>query len=143
MTANPSSTEDRAPTPANQRTGRHTYRNLPQLDLPTHAGANPDELLKILDALVEDFHATKIIAFGSCVKGKPGEHSDIDLCVIRNPSANCTHPRWEGRQVVARRRPRIGFDLLVLSPEQWQRQQKSPFGVYAEVAANGVTLYEG
>jgi predicted nucleotidyltransferase len=120
-----------------------SYKNLSRVRLPSHSGASRAELLKILDALVDDFHVRKIIAFGSCVQGEPNEHSDIDLCVIRPKDRGCTHPRWEARQAVARKRPRIAFDLLVLDLTEWECQQAAPFGVYRDVLERGVTLYEG
>jgi len=116
--------------------------HLDHLHLPSRPAHAREELLKILSALVEDFGAEKIIAFGSCVRGGATEHSDVDLCVVRKHPPHCTKPRWEGRMAVARRAPLLAYDLLVLDPDQWTEQTKHPFGVYQEVVKEGVTLYE-
>ncbi|MBI4025053.1 MAG: nucleotidyltransferase domain-containing protein [Verrucomicrobia bacterium] len=51
------------------------------------AASAPEPFMKTLP----DDGAEKIIAFGSCAHGKATEHSDIDLCVIREHPSGCTH----------------------------------------------------
>jgi predicted nucleotidyltransferase len=118
------------------------YKNLNKLSLPPCDSDPQEELLKILDALVDNYGAESITAFGSCVRGNPTAHSDLDLFVTRNHPPDTTHPRWEGRMAVASRHPRLSYDLLVLRPDQWAEQKKSPFGVYSDVVEHGIPLYE-
>jgi predicted nucleotidyltransferase len=119
------------------------YRNLDALHLPPRPPDAQEHLGRILDALVEDYGAQKIIAFGSCVRGGVTEHSDVDLCVIRRHPAGCTQPGLEADLAVARRRPLLSKDLLIRTPEQFAASVRRPFGVMEEVVRNGVVVYEG
>lgn len=118
------------------------FQNLHLLQLPSWPPNAEKELHKILLALTQDYGAERIIAFGSCVRGKPSADSDVDLCVIRRHPPDCTHPRRDASLAVLRTGCRLATDLLVLTPEQWNRHQQSPFGVHAEILEHGITLYE-
>jgi predicted nucleotidyltransferase len=121
-------------------TGR--FQNLDKLRLPARPANALQELEKILDALVQHYGAEKIIAFGSCVRGVPTEHSDVDLCVIRQHPPGCTHPGLEADLAVCRTRPLLSTDLLVRDPSELARSRARPFGVMDEVLNHGVILYE-
>ncbi len=118
------------------------YKNLDRLHLPPRPVDARGHLRRILDALVDDFGAEKIIAFGSCTRGGATEHSDIDLCVVREHPPESRKPRWEGRMAISAKRPAVPYDLLVIRPSQWREQCARPFGVYDEVVNHGITLYE-
>ena len=45
------------------------------------------DVQEIVDILVNNFHAQKIILFGSLVKGKFSDRSDIDLAVAGIPNS--------------------------------------------------------
>jgi hypothetical protein len=118
------------------------FQNLDKLHLPPLPSDGQRQLERVLTALVTDYGAERIIAFGSCVRGDASEHSDVDLCVVRDHAPGVTHPQLEAGLCVARTRPRISTDLLVRTPGQFQQAVVSPFGVMEEVIRNGVTLYE-
>ena len=119
-----------------------TFQNLDRLHYPPRPANARAEVEKILCALVEDYGAQKIIAFGSTVRGGVTEHSDIDLCVIREHPAGCTHPGLEADLAVARRRALISKDIMVRTPEQFAKARLNPFGVMDEVIEHGLTIYE-
>lgn len=118
------------------------FQNIDRLHLPARPPNAQEELLKILTALVEDYGAERIIAFGSCVRGSVTEHSDVDLCVIRDHPPDCTHPGLEADLAVSRVRPLISSDILIRSPDQFDAARRRPFGVMDEVVRNGLVLYE-
>lgn len=118
------------------------FQNVDRLHLPRGADNPREELEKILTALVEDYHAQTIIAFGSCVRGGVNEHSDVDLCVVREHPPGCRQPGLEADLAVARRRPLMSKDILVRTPAEMNRARTRPFGVMDEVLSHGVTLYE-
>lgn len=118
------------------------FRNLHSLHYPPRPKNARAEVEKILRALVEDYGAEKIIVFGSAVRGGVDEHSDIDLCVIREHPPGCTHPAQEAGEAVARAEALISKDILVRTPEQIEAARKRPFGVMDEVLNHGVTVYE-
>lgn len=118
------------------------FKNLDRLHLPPPPARAREELLKILDALVADYGAEKIIAFGSCAHGSVDEHSDVDLCVVREHPTGSTHPGLEADLAVSRTHPLISTDLLVRTPTQMAVAERRPFGVMEEIVHNGVTVYE-
>ena len=118
------------------------FQNLDRLHYPPRPANARAELEKILCALVEDYGAEKIIAFGSTVRGGVTEHSDVDLCVIREHPPGCTHPGLEADLAVSHRHPLVSTDVLVRTPGQWDRTYLRPFGVMDEVIHHGLTVYE-
>ena len=119
-----------------------TFKNLDRLHYPPRPANARGEVEKILRALAEDYGAEKIIVFGSVVSGAVTEHSDIDLCVVREHPPSCTHPSLEARQAASRHRPLISRDILVKSPAQFRNESKTPVGVMVDVIERGITVYE-
>ena len=118
------------------------FTNLDRLHLPPRPANARAELQKILCALVEDYGAEKIIVFGSCVRGTATEHSDVDLCVIREHPPGCTHPGLEADLAVGRTMALISKDILVRTPGQFEKERQKPFGVMDEIVNHGLTVYE-
>jgi predicted nucleotidyltransferase len=118
------------------------FRNLDSLHYPPRPKNARAEVEKILRALVEDYGAEKIIVFGSTVRGGVDEHSDIDLCVIREHPPGCTHPGRDADQAAASARTLISKDILVRTPAQMEAARNRPFGVMDEVLNHGVIVYE-
>lgn len=56
------------------------HRHLPPYDPPVYAIT--DDIQRVTDALVRDFHPRKVILFGSRVYGVPRPDSDVDLLVV-------------------------------------------------------------
>jgi predicted nucleotidyltransferase len=118
------------------------FQNLDHLHYPPLPENAREEVERMLRALVEDYGAEKIIAFGSAVRGGVTEHSDIDLCVVRQHPASSTHPTLEAGLAVARAGTLVSKDILVRTPNQMEEARKRPFGVMEEIVNHGVTVYE-
>lgn len=118
------------------------FINLDRLTLPPRPANARAELEKILCALVEDYGAEKIIAFGSSVRGTATEHSDVDLCVIREHPPGCTRPVFDALTAAGKARPLISTDILVRTPTQLAAAMRRPFGVMDEVLNHGLPVYE-
>ena len=118
------------------------FQNLDKLHLPPIPTDARSHLVRALTALVEQYGAERIVAFGSCVHGDVTEHSDVDLCVVREHPPGCTHPHLEALAAVSRSRPLISTDVLVRSLRQWEESRRQPFGVMEEVMRRGIVLYE-
>ena len=121
---------------------RPRFQNLDKLHLPPRPADARAHLERMLAALVEDYGAEKIIVFGSCVRGGVTEHSDVDLCVIREHPPGCTHPGFEADMAVAKTWPLLAKDILVRTPGQFHKASERPFGVMDEVIHHGLTVYE-
>jgi len=119
-----------------------SFQNLDRLHYPPRPADARRELEKILHSLVEDYGAEKIVAFGSSVRGGMTEHSDFDLCVVRDHPPGCTHPGLEVDLAVSRTRPLVSSDVLVRTPPEYQAARRDPFGVMDEVVNHGLVLYE-
>jgi predicted nucleotidyltransferase len=118
------------------------FQNLDHLHYPPRPANARAEVEKILRALVEGYGAEKIIAFGSVVRGGVTEHSDIDLCVIRDHPPGCTHPALDAGLAASRANALVSKDLIVRTPAQIAAARQRPFGVMDEVLNHGVTVYE-
>ncbi|RKY60695.1 MAG: nucleotidyltransferase domain-containing protein [Candidatus Latescibacterota bacterium] len=97
------------------------------------------ELQRILKILMEEESPQKVILFGSLAEGKVEEWSDIDLVVIQETEA----PFLERiKRLLLRIRPRVGIDLLVYTPEEFEGLCKTRPFFLEEVLKKGKVLYE-
>ncbi|MCX6879318.1 MAG: nucleotidyltransferase domain-containing protein [Verrucomicrobia bacterium] len=117
-------------------------RNLDRLHLPPSRRDAREQLERMIHALISDYGAEKIIAFGSIVHGDVTEHSDIDLCIVRDHPPTCTHPSLEAGMILSKLKTTLSKDLLVRTPRQMKEAEAAPFGVMQEVIRHGITLYE-
>lgn len=99
-----------------------------------------DVLVEATKRLVETFHPDRIILFGSQARGTADRHSDVDLLVIG---------RFEGDRhelVTAMDRSMgklpIACDIVVLTPEEFERQQRVPGYIARYAAQEGHVLYD-
>lgn len=101
----------------------------------------PNILEEIKKRLVEQFAPERIILFGSHARGTAAEASDIDLLVI------C---RFEGRRrdmMTAMDRALKGLgiarDIVVMRPEEFERDRKLPGTVARPAWREGKVIYAG
>jgi predicted nucleotidyltransferase len=100
-----------------------------------------DELInKIRKRLVEEFAPEKIILFGSQARGTADNRSDVDLLVI------C---RFEGKRrdlMVEMTRALLeldyAFDVVILRPEELERDRDIPGTIARYAYKEGKIMYE-
>ena len=97
------------------------------------------ELSRYIAALASDASYCKAILFGSLAAGHLHKASDIDLVVIQETSK----PFWRRmRDVYQQLEPRVGTDLMVYTPEEYEQLcRERPF-FREEIQAKGVVVYE-
>lgn len=117
-------------------------KNLDKLHLPPSSHDARAQLERMIQVLIADYGAEKIIAFGSIVRGDTTKHSDVDLCVVRDHPPACTHPALEAGLILSKLKTTLSKDLLIRTPQQMNEAAKAPFGVMQEVLNHGITLYE-
>ena len=90
--------------------------------------------------LVEQFKPTRIILFGSQARGTADDRSDVDLLVIG---------RMKGKKrdlMVAMDRALRGLgiarDIVVLTPEEYERDRQIPGTVARPASLEGRVLYD-
>lgn len=110
-----------------------------RIALPPHPGAD-EAFDAAIEALIHEFGAEEIWVFGSCARGCPTRHSDVDLMIVRSPRPGCLRPSWEALQSI---RPFHIFpmDLFVIEPGLWAERRKKPQGVYLDIVCNGKRIY--
>lgn len=94
----------------------------------------------VRDRLVEGFHPAKIILFGSQARHQADTHSDIDLLVICPFDGS----RRELMLQMDRSLKGLGIarDILVMRPEEFERDKDIPGTIARPASAEGVVLYE-
>lgn len=104
----------------------------------------PDEMLRLAkDRLVAQFRPRRIILFGSQARGTADARSDVDLLVI------CAVPPGAGSRrelMVAMDRALRGIelatDVIILTPEEYERDRQIPGTVARPAWREGRVLYE-
>jgi predicted nucleotidyltransferase len=97
------------------------------------------ELDRWLPLLVAHERPEKIILFGSFCSGDLSEWSDLDLVIVKETQA----PFLERiRQVLELLKPQVGLDLLVYTPDEFERLSRERAFVRQEILNKGRVVYE-
>jgi predicted nucleotidyltransferase len=101
----------------------------------------PEEVMdEVKTRLVENFHPRRIILFGSQAREKADDRSDVDLLVV------CPIQGSRRALMVAMDRALKGLpiarDILVLTPEEFERDRHIPGTVARPAWREGRILYE-
>lgn len=91
--------------------------------------------------LIDRFKPTRIILFGSQARGTADNRSDVDLLVI------CPVPGRKRDLMVAMDRALNGLglarDVIVMTPEEFERDRHIPGTVARPASLEGKVLYDG
>ena len=99
----------------------------------------PPQLDEIVRRIVEVARPQRIILFGSAARGTMGPDSDIDLLVIAEGPVHRRHLAQE----IYRRMLGVGqaVDIIVATPEDIERDGRSPGLVYRRALEQGKEIY--
>lgn len=99
-----------------------------------------DTINAIRDRLVDAFHPDRIILFGSQARGTSEDRSDVDLLVI------CPLQGSRRALTLAMDRSlwglRVARDIVVLTPEEFERDRHIPGTIARPAWLEGRVLYE-
>jgi uncharacterized protein len=97
-----------------------------------------DDIKSAAKEIVARFHPQRIVLFGSYANGNPNKDSDVDLLILIN-GRNVHDQAITIRQAID-----FGFpvDLLVRSPQEFERRIDSGDFFLKEIQEKGRTLYE-
>ena len=116
---------------------------MPSETLGAHAQARREllerELNRWLPLLIAHEQPEKIILFGSYCAGQVGEWSDLDMVIVKDTDAPFLD---RTRQVLALLHPRVGVDVLVYTPEEFEQLSRERAFLREEIVANGKVIYE-
>lgn len=96
------------------------------------------KIKEVVDKIAKEFQPEKIILFGSYAWGKPTPDSDVDLFVVKETDNTREAARKIGRLIFPRPFP---LDLIVYTPKQVERRQKSGDFFINDVLNKGIILY--
>lgn len=105
--------------------------------MPAHDALQREIVRRILAVLPQ---AHTILLFGSQARGDARPDSDFDIVVV-TPTVPASGPRTVALQL-ALRGLGVGFDLVVLTPEEWQSARQRPGTVAAQASREGRVLHE-
>jgi predicted nucleotidyltransferase len=100
-----------------------------------------DEALnEVKRRLVDGFHPDKIILFGSQARGTADDRSDMDILVV------CEIPNGRRALTLAMDRAlwglRLARNIVVLTPEEYERDRLIPGTIARPASLEGKVLYE-
>ena len=97
------------------------------------------ELNRYLEILIGTYKPEKVILFGSMARGEPSEWSDVDLVIIKETDLPFLD---RVKEVMRLLRPRVGVDILVYTPEEFEHLSRERAFVRNEIVSKGKVLYE-
>lgn len=97
------------------------------------------ELARYIRILHEEYAPQRVLLFGSMVSGEVEEWSDIDLVIIKETEQKFLD---RTREVMALLQPRVGVDILVYTPQEFEQLQRERAFVREEIVTKGKVLYE-
>jgi predicted nucleotidyltransferase len=97
------------------------------------------ELARWLPLLIEFQDPDKIIVFGSYSADEIHEWSDVDMVVVKETEARFLD---RTREVLLLLKPRVGLDVLVYTPEEFERLSQERMFVREEIVQKGKVIYE-
>ena len=101
---------------------------------------NKQKLTEAANRLVEQFHPHKIILFGSQARGTADDRSDIDLLVISAVKGDrfaLILDMYDSLQGM-----NLAKDIIVLTPDEFERDRQIPGTVARPAWMEGKILYE-
>jgi len=101
----------------------------------------PKQIHYIVDLIVRKYQPEKIVLFGSHAWGKPDRDSDIDLLIVKETQDAPIDRRVAVRSLLGDLRSPIPFDLLVVTPDEIDRQTQAGNRFLQEIINSGITLY--
>jgi predicted nucleotidyltransferase len=97
------------------------------------------ELNRCLALLIDRYKAQKVLLFGSMIGDETGEWSDLDLVIIKETNQRFLDRTKEVMQLL---QLRVGADILVYTPAEFERLSRERAFVRDEIVGKGQVLYE-
>jgi predicted nucleotidyltransferase len=97
------------------------------------------ELHRYLAVLTARADVDRVVLFGSLVTGQVHAWSDLDLVIIQQTDLPFLHRSHNMRDLL---HPNVGIDLLVYTPDEFERLCRERAFVREEIVNKGKVLYE-
>ncbi len=99
-----------------------------------------DSIREMVRRIAAQFHPDKIILFGSHAGGKAGLDSDVDLLAVMPVEGSKRRKATEIDGTLADRT--IPVDLIVVTPEEFERARHQIGSVLRPAVLEGLVLYD-
>lgn len=99
-----------------------------------------DSIHEMVRRIAAQFHPDKIILFGSHARGQASPDSDVDLLIVMSVEGSKRRKATEIDGALADRR--IPLDLIVVTPEEFERARHQIGSVLRPAALEGLVLYD-
>jgi predicted nucleotidyltransferase len=99
-----------------------------------------ETIAEMVRRIVSRFNPDKIILFGSHARGQAGPDSDVDLLIVMPVEGSKRRKATEIDGVLADRR--VPLDLIVVTPEEYERARDQIGSVLRPAALEGLILYD-
>ena len=93
-------------------------------------------------SIIKKTNPEKIYLFGSHASGASNEQSDIDLIIVAPSDERPLERRMELRRMLVEYDRRIGLDLLVYTPDEFNMLAKEPSSFISSAVKHGVKIYD-
>ena len=103
---------------------------------------NYEKDLSEIISIIKKTNPEKIYLFGSHAHGTPDKQSDIDLIIIAPSNERPLQRRMEFRRMLVEYDRRIGLDLLVYTPDEFNMLAKEPSSFISSAVKQGVKIYD-
>lgn len=101
---------------------------------------NHEKIQQMVRRIVEQFDPEKIILFGSHARGTAGPDSDVDLLVVMRVAGSRREKATEIDRALSDRD--VSLDLIVITPEQFERDRNLIGTIVRPAIREGQLLYE-
>ncbi|MDO9542779.1 MAG: nucleotidyltransferase domain-containing protein [Kiritimatiellia bacterium] len=95
---------------------------------------------EVKNIIIEAEEPEKIIIFGSCARGAIKQGSDLDILVIKKTELPSPQRSRKLRKLLSDQP--FPKDILVLTPDEFNRWTDIPFSFNSTVRREGKTIYE-
>ncbi len=101
---------------------------------------NQEKIRRMVQRIVDRFDPEKVILFGSYARGMAGPDSDVDLLVVMRVAGSRRKKATEIDRVLSDRD--MPLDLIVITPEQFERDRNLIGTIVRPAVREGKLLYE-
>ncbi len=108
--------------------------------IQTFQPLNSELLDNIVHRIVEGAYPERIILFGSQAYGVPTKDSDVDLIVVKEDVLSKRKESVRIRKLL--RGILLPFDIIVVSPEEFEFYKDEPGSIFKEASRKGVVIYD-
>jgi predicted nucleotidyltransferase len=99
-----------------------------------------ERLKKISERLKKEYHAEKVILFGSYARGEETEDSDIDILIIAPTKARMFERMATVRGLIRDLRNGLPFSPIVFTPEEIENKLKRHDAFIQTIFTEGIEL---